>query len=256
MAHERDRLPEQTGNVNACETESLLSQAAACIKRGETGQAERLIRMLLAREPQHPGALYELGRISYRAGNKIASQPGNGRFHNELGCVLVELGDRQQALRAFTRALEINPDDADTIGNIGTFHLAEGHIIEAVAAFRRAMEIDPHHLNARINLDVVLEKAVPPWHFAMMNDAPRNAAYDEAIRRVVPGRSVLDIRTGDGLLVIMTAHAGAQCVTISGQTERRSAWFDSRLASTTPRLSREWSTSPSVKNRMSPVDLR
>jgi protein O-GlcNAc transferase len=104
---------------------------------------------LLAREPQHAGALYELGRISYRAGNKtaaaaclrkaIASQPDNGQFYNELAFVLIGLGDRQQAYRTFICALEINPDDADTISNIGTFHLTEGHIIEAVAAFRSTL---------------------------------------------------------------------------------------------------------------------
>jgi len=228
MAPGRDHLSRQTGDAKAAEADTLLSQAAACLKRGETGQAERLVRMLLAREPQHPGALYELGRLSYRAGNKVAaadclrkaitSQPGNGRFHSELGCVLVELGDRQQALRAFTRALEINPDDAEAISNIGTYHLVEGHIMEAVAAFRRAMKIDPLQFNTRINLDTALMKAVPTWHFAMMNDAPRNAAYDAAIRRVVPGRSVLDIGTGAGLLAMMAARAGARSVTSCEQT--------------------------------------
>jgi Tfp pilus assembly protein PilF len=49
------------------------------------------------------------------------------------------LGDRQQAYRTFICALEINPDDADTISNIGTFHLTEGYIIEAVAAFRSTL---------------------------------------------------------------------------------------------------------------------
>jgi Flp pilus assembly protein TadD/predicted O-methyltransferase YrrM len=223
-----DQLSEQTGDAKAAEAETLLNQAAACTKRGETEQAERLIRTLLARKPQHAGALYELGRISYRAGNKtaaadclrkaIASEPGNGRFHNDLGCLLVELGDRQQAVRAFTCALEINPDDAEAISNIGTSHLAEGHIIDSVAAFRRAMQIDPLQLNARINLDSALMNAVPTWHFAMMNDAPRNAAYDEAIRRVVPGRSVLDIGTGAGLLAMMAARAGAKSVTSCEQT--------------------------------------
>jgi type II protein arginine methyltransferase len=132
--------------------------------------------------------------------------------------VLIGLGDRPQAFRAFTRALEISPNNAEAISNIGTFHLAEGRIIEAVAAFRRAMQIDPEQLNARINLDSLLANAVPTWHFAMMNDAPRNAVYDEAIRRVVPGRSVLDIGTGAGLLAMMAARAGARCVTSCEQT--------------------------------------
>jgi len=38
-----DHLPEQTGDTKAAEAETILSQAAACAKRGETGQAERLI---------------------------------------------------------------------------------------------------------------------------------------------------------------------------------------------------------------------
>jgi type III protein arginine methyltransferase len=80
------------------------------------------------------------------------------------------------------------------------------------------MEIDPLQLNARINLDAVLEKAVPPWHFAMMNDVPRNSAYEEAIRRVAPGRSVLDIGTGAGLLAMMAARAGAKWVVSCEQT--------------------------------------
>jgi type II protein arginine methyltransferase len=131
---------------------------------------------------------------------------------------LIGLGERQQAHRAFMRALEINPGDADTISNIGTFHLAEGQINEAVTAYRRALEIDPSHLNARINLETAISKAVPTWHFAMMNDVPRNTVYDEAIRRVAPGRSVLDIGTGAGLLAMMAARAGARWVTTCEQT--------------------------------------
>jgi tetratricopeptide (TPR) repeat protein len=228
MPQARDHSPGRIGEVKSAETDALLRQAVACAKRGEAGQAERLIRGLLAREPQNAEAWFELGRISYLAGNRsaaveslrkaIAREPNNSRFHNELGFVLAGTGDRQQALAAFVRALEINPADADAITNLGTLHLAEGRIIEAVAAFKRAIEIDPLQLNARTNLDVMLKNAVPAWHFAMMNDAPRNSAYDAAIRRVAPGRSVLDIGTGAGLLAMMAARAGAKSVASCEQT--------------------------------------
>jgi len=89
-----DQFPEQTRNGSAVWAEDLLTQPSACTKRGETGQAEKLVRQALARDPHRAGALYELGRISYRAGDKnaaadclrkaIASQPDNGKFHNEL----------------------------------------------------------------------------------------------------------------------------------------------------------------------------
>jgi type II protein arginine methyltransferase len=116
------------------------------------------------------------------------------------------------------RAREIKPDDADTISNLGSLHLTEGRINEAVTAFRRCLEIVPDHFNARVNLEVALKKAVAPWHFAMMNDVPRNTLYDEAIRRTVPGRSVLDIGTGAGLLAMMAARAGARWVATCEQT--------------------------------------
>jgi predicted nicotinamide N-methyase len=218
----RDRLSAQTSDAKSVETEALLTQAGACTKRGEIGQAEKLLHQALARDPRHSGTLVELGRIAYLTGNKraaadclrkaIASQPDNAQFHNQLGFVLIELGERQQALGALMRALEIKPDAADTITNIGIFHLGDGQLNEAVAAYRHALEIDPLHLNARINLGIALKNAVPPWHFPMMNDVPRNALYDEAIRRVVPGRSVLDIGTGAGLLAMMAARAGARWV--------------------------------------------
>ncbi len=47
----------------------------------------------------------------------------------------------------------------------------------------------------------------------MMDDRRRNSAYDAAIRRAVPGKRVLDIGTGSGLLAMMAARGGAANVT-------------------------------------------
>jgi hypothetical protein len=57
MASGRDHLSVENGDANAAAAETLLSEAAACTARGDTGQAERLIRALLTREPRHPDAL-------------------------------------------------------------------------------------------------------------------------------------------------------------------------------------------------------
>ena len=53
---------------------------------------------------------------------------------------------------------------------------------------------------------------VPGFHGAMLRDSQRNAAYRKAIEAVVPGRRVLDIGTGSGLLAMMAARAGAHSV--------------------------------------------
>lgn len=55
----------------------------------------------------------------------------------------------------------------------------------------------------------VLLHEVPDYHVRMLRDGLRNAAYRAAIERFAPGRVVLDIGTGSGLLAMMAARAGA-----------------------------------------------
>ena len=167
------------------------------------------------------GALFELGRIANTRGDKkaaadclrkaIASEPDNGKLYNELGFVLIGLGDRQQALGAFMRALEINPCDPDAINNMGAFHLGEGRLNQAVAAQARAGD-RPRSSECAGESRARAHERGASLALPMMNNAPRNSLYDEAIGRVVPGRSVLDIGTGSGLLSMMAARAGAKWV--------------------------------------------
>ncbi|MEJ8632558.1 50S ribosomal protein L11 methyltransferase [Streptomyces sp. MS2.AVA.5] len=59
-----------------------------------------------------------------------------------------------------------------------------------------------------------LSRAVPHWHFAMMNDKARNQAFREAIEKAVrPGDLVLDIGTGAGLTALIAARAGGRVIT-------------------------------------------
>jgi type II protein arginine methyltransferase len=210
------------GSARGIDVQALVAQAGACTQRGDLAGAEGLLRRALAEDAGHAAAQYELGRIAFRRGDKkaaldclrraIASEPGNSEYYNELGFVLIGLGERAEALGALTRALQIKPDSANTLSNLGAFHLGGGQLDEAVGAFKRALKIDPFLLNARVNLEIALRNAVPAWHFPMMNDTPRNSLYDEAIRRVAPGKSVLDIGTGAGLLAMMAARGGAKWV--------------------------------------------
>jgi SAM-dependent methyltransferase len=86
----------------------------------------------------------------------------------------------------------------------------DGQGQEALALCRRALALAPDDAELAAKARFFIAAAVPDWHFIIVKDAARNAAYDAALRRsVTPGSRVLEIGTGTGLLAMMAARAGA-----------------------------------------------
>ncbi len=63
-----------------------------------------------------------------------------------------------QALDAYSRALEADPEFVDAHCNLGTVHFNRGERERAAAAYRAALDIDPGHLEANFNLANLLEE--------------------------------------------------------------------------------------------------
>jgi protein arginine N-methyltransferase 7 len=213
----------QRNMTGATTKNNVLDRAKDRLIAGELDQANRLYREVLGREPRNPAALNGLGLVAGAAGNlraaadlfkrAIAEQPGEPEFHNNLGIALVRLNNSPGARKAFEQVVALDPTNVWALTNMGTLHETERQLDQAIVAYKRALAIDPHAPTARANLANIYRTEVPGWHFTMMNDDKRNRAYDDAIRRLVPGRGVLDIGTGAGLLAMMAARAGAQWVT-------------------------------------------
>ena len=133
-----------------------------------------------------------------------------------LGSVLKKLGRLDDALEINRKTVSIFPKSAKAYNNMGNTYNKLNNMEDAASSYRKAIELDPDFIEPRMNLNLVSSKAVPLWHLSMMNDAKRNNAYFEAIKRAVNKEMlVLEIGTGSGLLSMMAADSGAKRVITS-----------------------------------------
>ena len=84
----------------------------------------------------------------------IRNQPGFWQGYNELGIFLVETGNATDADELFQRAIELSPDDAGALNNLGSAHIMSGNLDLAVQALTRVLAIQ-EHASTRANLGSV-----------------------------------------------------------------------------------------------------
>jgi type III protein arginine methyltransferase len=114
---------------------------------------------------------------------------------------------RRHGLEALVASAEGN---AQAMAALSRLLRTEGRKEAAVGLAARALALAPADHEVRAIAREILSADVPAWHFAIVRDAPRNQAYEDALNRAVTPRSlVLEIGTGTGLLAMMAARAGA-----------------------------------------------
>jgi tetratricopeptide (TPR) repeat protein len=67
----------------------------------------------------------------------------HARAYNEIGINYSELGDREQALRAFASAVKYEPESAEFRNNYAFALSTTGNIDEAVRQYQKALQLDP-----------------------------------------------------------------------------------------------------------------
>ena len=199
-----------------------LSQAYDHARLGRLDEAEELLNAVLAANTDNAAANHLMGAIRFhqdRAEDALpfvkraaASSAATAEMHCILGAVLYKLGNTHEAIDAYERALAVKPGHRDALDALANIYREEQKSMRAADAPRTAT-IKPELLRAKADGKPGYHGVVPGWHFAMMDDKKRNEAYEAAIRRAAPGKRVLDIGTGAGLLALMAARAGAAKVT-------------------------------------------
>jgi type III protein arginine methyltransferase len=111
------------------------------------------------------------------------------------------------ALEALAQAAEGNAMAMALLAD-GFLNLGEGARAREISA--KALALAPGDGEIAEIAARIAVADVPKWHFSIIRDERRNAAYDAALRRTVkPGAKVLEIGTGSGILAMMAARAGA-----------------------------------------------
>lgn len=146
----------------------------------------------------------------------LALMPSHLAGWTERGALLHRLGRWSEAIESLKSAQQLAPDNPAILANLGVALLDGGHAGEALTVFRRSAELQPGNLLLHHQIRRTASTVVPFWHIPMLNDAPRNDAFQKAIELAVAKHgadaSVLDIGAGSGLLSMMAARAGATSV--------------------------------------------
>ncbi|MFQ5508043.1 MAG: tetratricopeptide repeat protein [Leptospirillia bacterium] len=144
-----------------------LTQALGLHQAGRLKEAKALYLQVLTAQPRHPVALHYAGILAHQTGHQadavrmirtsLEVQPNDANVWNNLGIVLLEMGDATAA-NAFTRAIRLKPDMADAHFNLGNAHFEQQSYPEAAAAFEQALRIAPDHAGAANNLGNTLRE--------------------------------------------------------------------------------------------------
>ena len=129
---------------------------------GRLHEAEKIYRQILAADPNHVDALHFLGVLAHQGGKhedsikwiKRAIELGAGAdAWNNLGEPLRALDRRDEALEAYRKALELEPDNAEALTNFGLMLLEERKYAEAAQHLQKAIAINPSLFGTKLPYD-------------------------------------------------------------------------------------------------------
>ncbi|HSK81723.1 MAG TPA: tetratricopeptide repeat protein [Thermoanaerobaculia bacterium] len=161
-------LEKKLSQVRPAQIEPWLDLAQGQIRRGRHADAERTLREVLARTPDHPQALEWLALARAGQGDAegaitilrqvLALPAGSDRAEAEYNLARLLVANRRPAEgeEHLLRALTLRPNLAVAWHHLGEVRAASGEWEGAVAAYRRSLEIDPTNTRSYISLSRVL----------------------------------------------------------------------------------------------------
>jgi Flp pilus assembly protein TadD len=134
--------------------------------RGDTTEAENLLRRAIAVDPREPSFHNNLGNllrtrnslaeaeVSYR--RAVMLRPAYQEAHYNLGVTLEEMERTDDAIVAFRQALQLDPSDAQALTRIGAILNKHSAFDEALVELDRALATQPDNFDAHYYRGLVL----------------------------------------------------------------------------------------------------
>jgi tetratricopeptide (TPR) repeat protein len=124
-----------------------------------------------------PSALYAIANVGYQMlttgkleaahtiyKGLVQASPYDSVFHCHLGATLYAMGEHEEAIESYTKALQFNRANADALAGRGELYLRMNKITEGLADLKAAIEADPQAkrastLRARATLGMLKKAA-------------------------------------------------------------------------------------------------
>jgi protein O-mannosyl-transferase len=162
------RSKERLGELVFCETLLLILGGLTWYQCGMYADGETLWRATLARNPDCWMACNNLGFILTQKGEvdeamaqfqkALQLHPDYAQAHNNVGTALLQQGKVDEAMAQFQKALQSEPDNAETRYNLGNALLQQGNVDGAIAQYQKALQVNPDYAEAHNNLGNALFK--------------------------------------------------------------------------------------------------
>ncbi|WP_257165742.1 tetratricopeptide repeat-containing glycosyltransferase family protein [Bradyrhizobium sp. SRS-191] len=146
----------------------LHQTAVEHMRAGRTLDAQLCCQQLLAQDPGHADTLHLMGLLCIQSkqldhavewlANALRREP-KPLYLTTLGTVLLQQGRGAEALKAFEKAVELEPGSAERWHNLGLVLAQLGGNDDAILSFQHALKLDPAYWSAAQNAAILSHQA-------------------------------------------------------------------------------------------------
>ena len=120
----------------------------------------------------------------------LAKYPNSGPIYKTYGKLLLQMQDFEAAFKAYDRAARLDPDDADTLLNLGTLQLKRGNVQASKVLLLGALKLNDSDPVIRLNLGILYSDYLKSpkealLHYRRFLELDPNSAQSGRVREIV-----------------------------------------------------------------------